>query len=125
MERDDRRWWENPAGGVRAMSLWRDCGPFDVDCMASAGNVMCHPDTGVSLPFVSLSLDVGNRSVNVFATHWGYSGVDGTRERVYCNPPFVMTASVVSWMQQCRAAGVLVVEAVAEPYPAWAATLDE
>jgi len=71
VERDDRRWWENPAGGVRAMSLWRDCGPFDVDCMASAGNVMCHPDTGVSLPFVSLSLDVGNRSVNVFATHWG------------------------------------------------------
>ena len=105
--------------------LWRDCGPFDVDCMASAGNVMCHPDTGAPLPFVSRSLDVGNRSVNVFATHWGQSGSDGTREQVYCNPPFVMTASVVSWMQQCRAAGVLVVEAVAEPYPAWAAILDE
>ena len=98
-------------------SLWATAGGFDLDAMASCANRQSDP-TGQPLPFISLGPDPESRSMNFFGKDHG-RGLDGHRERLYVNPPFVMQRSVIQWLKRCRAAGVVLVKNYAPPWPAW------
>ena len=97
--------------------LWAEHRGFDVDAMASEANRQHRPD-GEGLPYISKGPDPESRSINVFNERFGRKD-DRDRERVYINPPFVLTRAVIWWMKECRSTGVAVVKDCAQPWPAW------
>ena len=103
-------------------ALWAVSGPYDVDGMASQANRVVAPG-GAPLPYMSKGLDSGSRGINFFSGAYGRDE-NGLRERVYVNPPFVMTRAVVRWLKANRAAGVAVVRAEKAPKPAWQVDLE-
>ena len=98
-------------------SLWAVAGGFDLDAMASCANRQSDP-TGHPLPFISLGPDPKSRGMNFFGKDHG-RGVNGHRERLHVNPPFVMQRSVIQWLKRCRAGGVVLVKSYEPPWPAW------
>jgi hypothetical protein len=106
--------------------LWRLWGPFDLDAMSSVACEQYGP-LGEIIPYLSRSLDPRASGIGVFAHDVSkLINLNGTTEsdpgqrcRVYVNPPFVMLPAVLRHLQDCGAAGVLVLPAYPEPVPSW------
>ena len=103
------------------LGLWERCGPFDVDCFASEATRQYRPD-GTPLPYISRTYDVASRAINFFSQSWDRTPAD--RERLYLNPPFVLTPVVIRVLCQSRAHGVILTQELPHPLPAWCLLLE-